>query len=75
MIGMGWPCGENVRWKDCEESVSGKPRGKKEARKTKVKMSGLCWGWPENIGSEEMEENAEEPEEWAIMLKEAVVKL
>jgi hypothetical protein len=29
---------------DGEESVSGKPRGKKETLKTKVKMVGLCGG-------------------------------
>jgi hypothetical protein len=29
---------------DGGESVFGKPRRKKEARKTKVKMAGLCGG-------------------------------
>jgi hypothetical protein len=36
--------------------VFDKPRRKKKTRKTKVKMAGLCEGWPENIGNEEMEE-------------------
>jgi hypothetical protein len=38
------------------KSVFGKPRRKKETRKAKVKMAGLCGGWPENIGSDEREE-------------------
>jgi hypothetical protein len=41
---------------DGEESVSGKPRRKKETRKTKVKMVELCGGLTENVVSEEMEE-------------------
>jgi hypothetical protein len=34
----------------------GKPRRKKETRKTKIKMDGLFGGRPENVGNEEMEE-------------------
>jgi hypothetical protein len=35
----------------------------------------LCGGWPESIGSQEMEKRVEDYEEWTIILKEAIVKL
>jgi hypothetical protein len=38
-------------------------------------MAGLFGGRPENVGSEEMKEKGEDREEWAIILKEAMVKL
>jgi hypothetical protein len=53
---MGWLCFENGCRKDGEERVPGKPWRKKETQKTKAKMVGLCGGWPESIGNEEMEE-------------------
>jgi hypothetical protein len=38
-------------------------------------MAGLCGGWPENIGSEEMRKSVVDHEEWAIILKEAMIKI
>jgi hypothetical protein len=53
----------------------GKSRRKKETRKTKVKIVGLCGGYLKTLGVRRWRKKGKDREEWAIILKEAMVKL
>jgi hypothetical protein len=60
---------------DCKESISDEIRWKKESRNTKIKWLDCIDNDLKSMGAKRWRKKAEGRSVWAIMLKEALVKL
>ena len=72
---MSWSSSKNVYWQNRKENISGETRWKKKSRKTKINVARLYLERSEIDAFQEMEEETEERSAWAVVLREALVKL
>jgi len=72
---MSWSSSKNVYRQNRKENISEETRWKNKSRKTEINVVRLCLERSEIDAFQEMKEDTEDRSAWAVILREALVKL